>query len=137
MAKNKTVANNSSVDFFLNEVEEQKRRDMYILLNMMKNITNKEARMWGNSIVGFDEYHYKYDSGREGDMFLTGCSPRKNNISIYVMAGLNRYEKQLKKLGKHKVGKSCLYIKNLQDIDLEILKEIVSDSVARMVKKYK
>lgn len=138
MTKNKTIPNELSVDDFLNDIDDsQKKEDMHSLLSMMKKITNKEAKMWGESIVGFDQYHYVYESGREGDMFLTGCSPRKNNISIYVVTGFDKYKSQLKKLGKHKVGKSCLYIKSLQDIDQDILKEIVVDSVERMKKKYK
>lgn len=138
MAKNKTVVNDSSVDLFLNEMDnEQKKQDMNTLLKIMGNITNQQAKMWGTSIIGFDEYHYVYGSGREGDMFLTGCSPRKNNISIYVMAGLKRYTNQLKELGKHKVGKSCLYIKCIEDIDQNVLIDIITDSVAIMKKKYK
>lgn len=93
--------------------------------------------MWGDSIIGFDQYHYVYRSGREGEMFLTGCSPGKKYISIYVIAGFDKYKNQLKHLGKYKIGKSCLYIKCLDDINQEILKEISIDSFSQIKKKYK
>jgi hypothetical protein len=92
--------------------------------------------MWGDSIVGFGSYHYKYDTGREGDFFITGFSPRKQNLTIYIMPGFSSYDALMKKLGKHKTGKSCLYIKNLDDIDRNTLKELVCNSVDYMTKSY-
>ena len=92
--------------------------------------------MWGPSIIGFGSYHYKYDSGREGDAFLTGFSPRAQNMTVYIMPGFSKYEATLKKLGKHKLGKSCLYIKKLEDVDLDILTDIIKDSVEVMNARY-
>jgi hypothetical protein len=92
--------------------------------------------MWGPSIVGFGSYHYKYDSGREGDMLLAGFSPRKQNLTLYIMAGFDRYENLMKRLGKHSTGKSCLYIKRLSDIDIDVLSEIISASYEHYNKKY-
>lgn len=118
---------------FLNEVKgEQKREDSFALLDMMEKITGCKAKKWGTSIVGFDRYHYKYASGREGDWPITCFSPRKNELSIYIMNGFDSYKKQIKKLGKHKKGKSCLYIKKLSDVNLVVLEEIITDSVKRM-----
>ncbi|MEO0527445.1 MAG: DUF1801 domain-containing protein, partial [Bacteroidota bacterium] len=122
MAQNKTVPNALSVTDFLNTVEnDEKRKDAYRLLKLMGEITGQPPVMWGNSIIGFGSYHYKYDTGREGDMLLTGFSPRKQNFALYVMAGFDRYPDLMTKLGKHKTGKSCLYIKKLEDVDIEIL----------------
>ena len=137
MAKNKTVSNDNNVNDFLNNVKnEQKRNDTFDLINLMKEITGEEPKMWGASIVGFGEYHYEYKSGREGDMFLSGFSPRKQNIAIYIMAGVENYEKVLKNIGKYKMGKSCFYINKLDDIDLVLLKEMISDSVKKIKNKY-
>ena len=137
MAKNKTVSNDNNVNDFLNNVKnEQKRNDTFDLINLMKEITGEEPKMWGASIVGFGEYHYEYKSGREGDMFLSGFSPRKQNIAIYIMAGVENYEKVLKNIGKYKIGKSCFYINKLDDIDLVLLKEMISDSVKKTKNKY-
>jgi len=137
MAKNKTVSNDNNVNDFLNNVKnEQKRNDTFDLINLMKEITGEEPKMWGASIVGFGEYHYEYKSGREGDMFLSGFSPRKQNIAIYIMAGVENYETVLKNIGKYKMGKSCFYINKLDDIDLVLLKEMISDSVKKTKNKY-
>lgn len=103
----------------------------------MQDITGKRASMWGDSIVGFGRYHYKYASGREGDFFVTGFSPRKQNFTIYIMPGYTDYQHLLKKIGKHKLGKSCLYVKSLDDIDLDILKELIAASVEQMKTLYK
>jgi hypothetical protein len=103
----------------------------------MKEVTSTEPGMWGNSIVGFGSYHYKYESGREGEWFLTGFSPRKQNLTLYIMSGFTRYNELLKKLGKYKTGKSCLYIKKLEDIDIRILKELVTQSVDHLSKSHK
>lgn len=128
-ANNKTQPNAQSVEAFLNGVEhEQKRQDSFEILTMMQEQTGYEPRMWGDSIIGFGQYHYKYASGREGDFFLVGFSPRKQNISLYVMAGINNYPELLKKLGKHKTGKACLYINKLDDVDKEVLKKLIKKS---------
>ena len=103
----------------------------------MKQITKEEPIMWGPSIVGFGSYHYKYESGREGDMCITGFSPRKQNLTIYILPGFKRYSELMKKLGKHKTGSSCLYINKLEDVDLKVLKQLITESVKYMKKKYK
>jgi len=137
MAKNKTVETDASVDAFIEAVENNSRRsDSRDLIVLMQTITGHEPRMWGPSMVGFGSYHYRYASGREGDFFITGFSPRKTALSVYVMPGLERYEKQLARLGPHKTGKSCLYLKNLDTVDRDVLKEIISDSVRVMREKY-
>ncbi|RPI72272.1 MAG: DUF1801 domain-containing protein [Ignavibacteriales bacterium] len=92
--------------------------------------------MWGPSIIGFGDYHYKYESGREGDFFITGFSPRKQNLTLYIMPGFKRYEELMQNLGKFKTGQSCLYIKKLEDVDLKVLKELIADSVKYMKEKY-
>ena len=113
MAKLKTKERKTSVEKFLNSVkDEQKREDSFKILKMMKQISKAEPRMWGTSMIGFGNYHYKYASGREGDWFLTGFSPKKQNISLYMMADLSKYKDLLSKLGKYKTGKGCLYINN-------------------------
>jgi hypothetical protein len=137
MAELKTKRNDNSVEDFLNGVaEEQKRRDAFAILELMKKITKAEPKMWGSSIVGFGSYHYKYASGREGDWPITGFSPRKQNLTLYIMPGFARYGELMKKLGKHKTGKACLYINSLDDIHLPTLKELVKQSVQYMAKKY-
>ncbi len=105
-------------------------------MEIMKKVTKVEPKMWGTSIVGFGTYHYKYASGREGDWFLTGFSPRKQNLTLYTMSGFDEYDSLLKKLGKHATGKSCLYIKKLEDVDMKVLKELVTKSVKHMQKAY-
>lgn len=138
MAKNaelKTKLNDASVDDFLNTVpDEQTRKDCFEIVKMMKQVTKAEPKMWGTSIVGFGTYHYKGKSGREGDWMLVGFSPRKQNLTLYIMAGFDRYDELLKKLGKFTTGKSCLYIKKLADVDKKVLKELVSESVKVMKK---
>ena len=137
MSDLKTTPNNASVEDFLNQVEpEQKRQDAFEILRMMKEVTGAEPQMWGPSIVGFGSYRYKYDSGREGDWFLVGFSPRKQNLTLYIMAGFKRYEELLAKLGKHKTGKSCLYLNKLADVDQKVLREMVAASVEYLSKKY-
>ncbi|MFQ5638563.1 MAG: DUF1801 domain-containing protein [bacterium] len=130
MAELKTKPNDQSVEAFLNSVADEKRRqDCFTVLELIKEVTGKEPKMWGNSMVGFGSYHYKYESGREGDWFLTGFSPRKQNLTLYIMSGFTQYNELMKKLGKFKTGKSCLYVKKLADIDLQILRELVRKSV--------
>lgn len=136
MAELKTKVNNASVEKFLKTVkDEQKRLDSFKILDMMEKITEEEPKMWGPSIVGFGKYHYKYESGREGDWFLTGFSPRKQNLTLYIMSGFKRYNELMKKLGKHKTGSSCLYINKLENIDMKVLKELISESVKNMRNK--
>ena len=136
MAELKTKPNKLSVEKFLNSIkDEQKRKDSFQVLEMMKKITKEEPILWGTSIVGFGKYHYKYASGREGDWFLTGFSPRKQNLTLYIMSGFKRYNELMKKLGKHKTGSSCLYINKLDDIDLKVLKVLISESVKYMKNK--
>lgn len=135
MAELKTKANAASVDKFLKEVkDEKKRHDCFRIVEMMKEATKSEPRMWGTSIVGFGSYHYVYKSGREGDWFLTGFSPRKQNLSLYIMPGFDEYEGLLKRLGKDTTGKACLDIKELEDVDNKVLKELISKSVQKMAK---
>jgi len=135
MAELKTKPNDQSVENFLNEVSDsRKRHDSYTILKLMKQITREEPKMWGNSMIGFGKYHYKYASGREGDWFVTGFSPRKQNLTIYVMSGFKQHGELMEKLGRYKTGQSCLYIKNLEDIDLSVLKKLISDSVKRLSK---
>lgn len=137
MAQNKTQATKASVDEFINNVEsEQKRKDAKELVTLFEAVTGEKAVMWGSSIIGFGQYHYKYDSGREGDFLMTGFSPRKTALSIYLMSGFSKHEEQLKKLGKYKTGKSCLYVKKLADIDQEVLSEMILDSIRFIKEKY-
>jgi len=137
MTEPKTKPTNQSVDEFLKKVENpSKREDSYQILELMKEVTQEEPRMWGESIVGFGSYHYKYESGREGNSMLTGFSPRKQRFSIYIMSGFEKYGKLLNKLGKFKTGKSCLYVNKLRDIDKKVLKELVSESVKYMKERY-
>jgi len=137
MAELKTKLNDASVEKFLNSVpDEMKRNDCFTILRLMKKITKSEPKMWGSSIVGFGTYHYKYESGREGDWFLTGFSPRKQNLTLYIMSGFNKYDELMKKLGKYKTGKSCLYINSLEDVDKKVLKDLITESFKYMSKRY-
>jgi hypothetical protein len=133
MAELKTKRNQGDVEAFLNSVsDEKKRQDSFTVLELMKQVTGIEPEMWGDSIIGFGSYHYKYASGREGDWFVTGFSPRKQNLTLYIMSGFDEYEQLLSKLGKHSTGKSCLYIKKIEDVDMDVLKELVKKSVKHM-----
>lgn len=133
MAELKTKVNDASVDKFLNNVKDKSvRDDCYKILEIMKKATRAEPKMWGTSIIGFGSYHYKYASGREGDWMLTGFSPRKQNLTLYIMPGFDEYDDLLEKLGKHTTGKSCLYIKRLEDVDMKVLKDLVAKSVKKM-----
>jgi len=134
MAELKTKATEVKVSDFLDAVEdEQKRKDAYELMDMMTKATKEPAKMWGPSIVGFGKYHYKYESGHEGDMCLIGFSPRKPNLVLYMC---RENEALLEKLGKYKPSKGCLYIKKLADIDKAVLKQLIKESVAYMKKTY-
>jgi hypothetical protein len=137
MAANQTIASDASVNAFIDTVDdERKRADSHELIDLMRTITGQEPKLWGSSLVGFDSYHYRYASGREGDFFITGFSPRKTALAIYIIPGFDRYGEQLKRLGPHKTGKSCLYIKNLDVVDRAVLEEIIRDSVHHMREKY-
>ena len=137
MSGNKTVETEASVENFIKSVDnEQKQRDSWDLISMMEEITGCQPKMWGASLVGFGSYHYKYESGREGDMLVTGFSPRKTAMTLYVMPGFEGFEEQLAKLGPYKTGKSCLYLKSLDAVDGDVLKEIISTSVDIMKSRY-
>jgi Domain of unknown function (DU1801) len=129
----KTVPTAVSVADFLGAIEDPERRaDCAALVKLMQAVTGEKATMWGPSIVGFGTYHYVYDSGRSGDAALTGFSPRKGDISIYIVDGLEHHAAHLARLGPHKTGKVCLYVKRLADIDMGVLKALVEDSVKAM-----
>ena len=131
MAELKTKQNAASVEEFLNAIpDEQKRKDSFEILKIMKELTKAEPKMWGDSIIGFGNYHYKYDSGREGDWFVAGFSPRKANLTLYCLS-YNPDEALLAQLGKFKTGKSCLYIKKLSDIDVNVLKELIRQKLKK------
>ena len=133
MSEPKTRPTDASVEDFLKAVEHpQRREDGFELLKIMKELTNEEPTMWGPSIIGFGSYHYKYESGREGDMPLTGFSPRKRSLTVYIMSGFEEYNDLLDMLGKHKIGKSCLYINKLADVDKKVLKKIIKKSLKRI-----
>ena len=134
MAELKTKPNQQSVEQFLRGVsEERKREDCFTILELMKKATGAEPKMWGDSSVGFGSYHYKYASGREGDWFLVGFSPRKQNLTLYIMSGFDEYDGLLSKFGKYKTGKSCLYVNKLEDVDMDTLRELVDQSVQHMI----
>lgn len=134
MAPLKTLPNNASVLDFINSVEdERKRQDSLALLDLFKKVTKHEPKMWGTSIVGYGMYHYKSErSTQEGDWPLTGFSPRKQNLTLYVMPGFKDFADLLVKLGKHKVSVGCLYIKKLADVDMKILEEIIKKGFDQM-----
>jgi hypothetical protein len=129
----KTRKNDASVEDFLNSVDHERRReDSFAILQLMREITGEEPSMWGANIIGFGTYRYKYASGREGEWFLTGFSPRKRNLTLYIMSGFDGYESLLGDLGKYRTGKSCLYVNKLDDIDLGTLRELVRQSVVHV-----
>jgi Domain of unknown function (DU1801) len=133
MAELKTKPTRSSVSAFLNGIEdEQRRKDCSEIARIMKRATKTSPRMWGSSVVGFGDYHYKYASGREGDWFITGFSPRKADLTLYFMSGFEGYEDLMRKLGRHKMGKGCLYIKKLADVDRDVLTTLIEKSVRQM-----
>ncbi len=137
MKQNKTQKTNESVALFLSSItEEQKQKDSHTLLEVMREITQAEPHLWGTSIIGFGEYHYKYKTGRKGDWFLVGFSPRKQALTLYLMCDLSHDGLDFEGLGKYKLGKGCLYIKRLTDIDLEVLKKIIKDSIRIIKEKY-
>ena len=137
MAENKTKATNASVAEFINSIEDkQKRADVRKVAAMMRKATGKRAKMWGSSMVGYGTYHYQYASGREGDFMIAGFSPRKQALTVYIMAGFDRFDALMCRLGTYKTGKSCLYIKRLSDVDEEVLEKLIIGSVKYMRKTY-
>lgn len=136
-SKNKTIENDGNVLNFLSTIQNQTRKkDAYLMLDLMSKLTEQNPKMWGNSIIGFGKYHYHYDSGREGDFMKIGFSPRKSNLTIYIMPGFDQYNKCLANLGKFTTGKSCLYIKKLEDVDLKVLSDLIKTSYDFMTQKY-
>ena len=132
MAEMKTKVNEASVEEFLSKVEdEQKRRDCFEIVTIMQQVTKEAPKMWGSAIIGFGAYHYKYQSGREGDMPQIAFSPRKQNLTLYIGVGDNSDNPLLQKLGKYSTGKVCLYIKKLADVDRDVLQELIADSFER------
>jgi len=137
MAELKTKQTEQSVEKFLNSIADKKKReDCFTVLEMMKQITKMDPKMWGPSIVGFGTYHYKYESGHEGDMCMIGFSPRKQNLTLYILPGFGKYKELMKKLGKYKTGKSCLYINKLEDVDIATLKKLIKEGFTYMAEKY-
>ena len=137
MAENKTKPTKASTVAFINGIEDrQKRADCKRVAAMMREATGARAKMWGANIVGFGRYHYKYASGREGDYMLTGFSPRKQALTVYIMPGFSHFSALMSKLGSYKTGKSCLYIKRLSDVDESVLRRLITESVKYMRRKY-
>jgi hypothetical protein len=137
MTEAKTKLTERSVDSFIAAVEDDKvRADCYAIINLMEKVTCEKPRMWGPAIVGFDKYTYKYESGRSGEICMTGFSPRKANITLYVLAGFPAQAELLQKLGKHKSGKGCLYIKKLDDVDINVLESLIRESIRFLKEKY-
>jgi hypothetical protein len=137
MAENKTKATQASVDDYLASIaDESRRKDCEALSGLMAKATRQQPKMWGTSIVGFGSYHYRYESGREGDSCLTGFSSRKGDISVYLLAEFPDRDELLSKLGKHKMAKACLYIRKLSDVDLKVLAQLVADSAAERKRRH-
>lgn len=134
MSELKTKVNDGDVEVYLNGVEpEKKRQDSFAILELMRDVTGMEPKMWGESIVGFGSYHYKGKSGREGDWFLTGFAPRKQSLTLYIMAGFDQYENLMVDIGKYTRGKGCLYIKKFEDVDETKLRKLVKLSADFML----
>ncbi len=137
MTKNKTQPTKMTVSTFLNAIEdEDRRRDCKTIARLLKEVSGKRPVMWGTSIIGYGQYHYKYASGREGDSFRIGFAPRKQDITIYIMPGYTDFGHILAKLGKHKKGKSCLYIKRLSDVNMAVLERLLKAGWKDMQKRY-
>ena len=137
MADMKTKPADVTVETFLSGIDdEQAQKDSNKLVELMAQLTGEPPVMWGPAIVGFGKYHYKYESGREGHICMTGFSPRKGKLSLYVLSGFDGQDELLAKLGKHKTGKGCLYIKRLEDINMDVLKELISKSCDFLKKTY-
>jgi hypothetical protein len=134
MAELKTKKTKASVSAFLDKItDEQRRKDCQTVLNLMKQATGEEPKMWGSSIVGFGTYHYRYASGREGDWPIIAFSPRKTDLTLYIVPGFQKFESLMAKLGKYKTGVSCLYIKKLDDVEIPVLKKLIAKSVEKTV----
>lgn len=137
MAENKTVPTELSVQDYLDAIDHpQRKADCIAICNLMKKLTGREPRMWGKTIVGFGNYHYKYESGREGNMLATGFSNRKQAITLYIMGGFKKHDELLSKIGPHKTGKSCFYIKRLSDMDIDMLSALILESLKAVETKY-
>ena len=137
MAELKTKVTEVDPREFLEAVDpDEKRQDCFWLLEQMEELSGARAKMWGESMIGFGTYHYVYDSGREGDWFEVGFAPRKQNLVVYIMPGFVEYDGLLSQLGKYKTGKSCLYIKKLSDVNREVLRELIEQSLKAMREKY-
>lgn len=137
MSENKTQPTAARVSAFIDAVEDPDRRaDCRTVAILMEAVTGEPPVLWGPSMVGFGRYHYRYESGREGDFFLVGFSPRKRDLTLYIMAGFERYPELMAKLGRYRTGKSCLYVKRLSDLDMDVLEELVRESVVHMRKRY-
>jgi hypothetical protein len=133
MSELKTAQNDGDVEAFIASVEDEtKRRDCRTLVDLMSKVTGSPPSMWGTAIIGFGSYRYRYASGRENDWFKVGFSPRKQSLTLYIMDGFDEYESVLERLGKHSTGKSCLYVKRLSEIDMDVLTELVERSVRHM-----
>lgn len=137
MTGQKTKKTGQSVSAFLNAIDDPaRRRDAKAVAKLMREITGEKPALWGPSMVGYGSYHYRYASGREGDWFLTGFSPRKRALTLYIMAGFDRYETLMKELGTYKTGKSCLYLKSLDDVDRDVLRTLITESVDYLRQTY-
>jgi hypothetical protein len=137
MAKNKTTETEASVEDFLNGItDDERREDAFKIAAIMREVTGYEAKMWGPAIIGFGSYHYKYESGREGDAPRAGFSPRAKEFALYLTASFDGRETLLQKFGKHKSAKACIYVKKVKDVDENILREMIKRSVAYITEKY-
>lgn len=137
MSTLKTQRTDASVaDYLAGVTPDYRRRDATTVLKMMRRLTDEEPKMWGTSLVGFGSYRYRYKSGKEGEWFLTGLSPRKQALTIYIMPGFSEFDRLMQRLGKFTTGKSCLYIKKLEDIDTGVLETLIERSVAMMKARY-
>lgn len=137
MSVNKTQATEHSVEDYLVSLSDPiQQQDCYTLLNIMQTESGEAPKMWGDSMIGFGRYHYRYESGREGDFFRMGFSPRKGKLALYIMPGVNQFADLLNQLGKYKTGKSCLYIKSLVQVDTKTLRELIAAAWLEMAKRY-
>jgi hypothetical protein len=137
MVEPKLKPSDKSVNALVDKISDEARREeCYALIGLMKRVTSTEPKIWANGLVGFGSYHYKYASGHEGDCFVAGFASRKTALTLYITAGVERFPKLLAKLGKHKAGKGCLYIKNLDDVNLAVLEDLLSKSVEWTRTKY-
>ncbi len=137
MAELKTKENDADVNAFVESIENQQRKkDTIAVVKMMERVSGHPAKMWGSSIIGFDSYAYTYESGRSGEWMIAGVSPRKAALTVYIMPGFDPFPDLMEKLGKYKTGKSCLYLKKLEDVDLAVLEELAKQSIYLMRERY-